>query len=43
MNDYRIIEWIWSYWMNTELLNICKVIQWINKYWINTKFLFEQI
>ena len=29
LNEYRIIEYIWSYWMNIELLNKCEVIEWI--------------
>ena len=28
LNEYRIIEWILSYWMNIELTNKCKAIEW---------------
>ena len=34
--EYRIIEWIWSHWINIKLLNKFKVIEWILNYWIKT-------
>lgn len=29
LNEYRIIESIWSYWMNTEFLNKYRINGWI--------------